>query len=138
MKIKVLLVMPNKEIQIARIPGSIKFIKAFIGNDLKKIKLDDHTIIIANKNARLYEFNRIYKGNVILGTFLIVSIKNNQRVSMKKKDLRKYSNIFKLKKHQRKVNTYRDTYMDSYYSKQIKNNNMDAEINIDKTFNIAA
>ena len=38
MKIKVLLVMPNKEVQVVRIPASIKFIKSFIGENLYRIK----------------------------------------------------------------------------------------------------
>jgi len=31
MKIKVLLVIPNQEVQMVKIPANIKFIKAFIG-----------------------------------------------------------------------------------------------------------
>ena len=40
MKIKVLLVMQDKEVQTVKIPRSSKFIKALIGNDLLKIRLD--------------------------------------------------------------------------------------------------
>lgn len=86
MKIKVLLVIPGKEVQTVRIPASIKFIKSFIGENLFRIKLDENTVLIANKNAKFDDFNRIFKGNIILGTFLIISIKNNRRVSMKKKN----------------------------------------------------
>ena len=94
MKIKVLLVMPNKEVQVVKIPASIKFIKAFIGENLYRIKLNENTILIANEEAKLDEFNRILGGNIILGSFLIVSIKNNRRVSMRKKDIRKFTNMF--------------------------------------------
>ena len=100
MKIKVLLVMPGKEPQAVRIPASIKYIKSFIGNDLFRIKLDENTVIIADRNANFADFNRMLGGNIILGTFFIVSIRNNRRVSMKKKDIRKYTNMFKLRKHQ--------------------------------------
>ena len=72
MKIKVLLVMPNKEVQVVRIPASIKFIKAFIGENLYRIRLDNRNIIIANKNSSIDEFNRILGGNILLGNFLIV------------------------------------------------------------------
>jgi predicted RNA-binding protein with PUA domain len=104
MKIKVLLVMPGKEVQIIKIPASIKFIKSFIGEELQRFRINENTIIIANKNPSNDEFNRIYKGNIILGTFIVVSIKNNRRVSMKKKDTRKFSNMFKLVKHEKKIN----------------------------------
>ena len=89
MKIKVLLVMPGKEVQIVKIPTNLKFIKSFIGEDLFRIKLDENTMIYANKNAKQEEFNRILGGNILLGSFLIVSIKNNRRTSMKKKSIRK-------------------------------------------------
>ena len=76
MKIKSLLVMPGKEVQIVKIPASIKYIKAFIGEELYKVKLNENTLLIANKNAKIDEFNRILGTNILLGTFLIVSIKN--------------------------------------------------------------
>ena len=78
MKIKSLLVMPGKEVQIVKIPASIKYIKAFIGEELYKVKLNENTLLIANKNAKIDEFNRILGTNILLGTFLIVSIKNKR------------------------------------------------------------
>ena len=51
MKIKVLLVMPGKEVQTVRIPASIKFIKSFIGEELQRFRENKNTVIIANKNA---------------------------------------------------------------------------------------
>ena len=62
MKIKTLLVMPNKEVQIVKIPSSTKFIKSFIGNNLFRIKLSENIILIANKDASFDEFNRIVNG----------------------------------------------------------------------------
>ena len=86
----VLFVMPGKEVQTVRIPASIKFIKSFIGEELQRFRVNENTIIIANKNASNDEFNRLFKGNIILGTFIVVSIKNNRRTSMKKRDIRKH------------------------------------------------
>lgn len=138
MKIKVLLVMPNKEVQVVKIPASIKFIKAFIGDELYRIKLNESTILIANKNASIDEFNRILGGNILLGTFLIVSIKNNRRVSMRKKDIRKFTNMFKLRKHQKKVDIYKDEYLEEYYSNQRIMKQKNAKRNKKEIFNIAA
>ena len=114
MKIKVLLVMPGKEAQVVKIPASIKYIKAFIGENLFRIKLNENTTLIANKNAPHDEFNRIVGGNIILGTFFVVSIKNRRRISMKKKDIRKYTNMFKLRRHQKKIETYKEEYVAEY------------------------
>ena len=138
MKIKVLLVMPNKEVQVVRIPANIKFIKAFIGDELYRIKLNENTLLLANKNAGVDEFNRILGGNIILGSFLIVSIKNNHRVSMKKKDIRKYTNMFKLRKHQKKVDMYKDEYLEEYYSNQRVMKQKNREKNKREIFNLAA
>lgn len=138
MKIKVLLVMPNKEVQVVKIPASTKFIKAFIGDDLYRVKLNETTVLIANKNVKVDEFNRILGENILLGIFLIVSIKNNHRVSMKKKDIRKFTNMFKLRKHQRKVELYKDEYLEEYYTNQRIMKQKNAERNKREIFKMAA
>lgn len=138
MKIKVLLVIPNNEVQLVKIPASTKFIKSFIGKNLFKIKLSENTMIIANKDAQFDDFNRIVKGNIILGTFLIVSIKNNRRVSMKKREIRRYNNMFKLRKHQSKILMYKDEYLENYYTKQKEIKLKNAEHNKKEILNIAA
>lgn len=138
MKIKVLLVMPNKEVQVVKIPASTKFIKAFIGDDLYRVKLNETTVLIANKNAKVDEFNRILGENILPGIFLIVSIKNNHRVSMKKKDIRKFTNMFKLRKHQRKVELYKDEYLEEYYTNQRIMKQKNAERNKREIFKMAA
>lgn len=79
MKIKVLLVIPGKEVQTIRIPASIKFIKSFIGENLFRIKLDENTVLIANKNAKFDDFNRFLKEILYIWTFLLISIKNNRK-----------------------------------------------------------
>lgn len=120
MKIKCLLVMPNKEVQKVRIPSSLKFVKSFIGNNLLKINLNESTIIYANQDAQNDEFNRLYQGFIVFGTFFVVSIKNNKRVSMKRRDLKKYTNMFKLSKHQRKIERYKDEFLEEFYVSQRK------------------
>ncbi len=118
MKIKVLLVMPEREVQTLKIPRSSKFIKALIGNELQKIKLDENIMIIADKNPNLTEFNRIVGENIVLGTFIVVATKNRHRVSLTKKEIRKYTNMFKLRKHKRKIDFYKNEYLEEYYSNQ--------------------
>lgn len=138
MKIKVLLVMPGKEVQIVRIPASIKFIKSFIGEELQRFKINENTTIIASKNAQNDEFNRLFKGNIILGNFIVVSVKNNRRISMKKRDIRKFSNMFKLAKHEKKVNIYKEQYLEEYYFNQIRMKQKNAKRNKEEIFKLAA
>ncbi len=115
MKIKVLYIMPNKEVQKIKIPRNMKFIKALIGNELLRIKINENTMIIADKNADITEFNRIFKDSIIRGTFIVVSIKNKRRVTMTKREIRRYANMFKLKKHKRKIELYKEEYLEKYY-----------------------
>lgn len=138
MKIKVLLIMPNKEVQVVKIPANHNFIKNFIGDKIYRVYLSENIAMILNKNASIDEFNRILNSNIILGNFLIVSIKNNHMVSLKKKEIRKYINMFKLRKHQKKVERCKVRYLEEYYSniKNMKQRN--AEKNKKDIFNIAA
>ena len=138
MWIKVLLVIPNQEVQVVKIPPSLKFIKSFIGENLFRLKLSKNTLLIANKNANIEDFNRIVGGNIILGTFLVISIKNNCRVSMKKKDVRRYTNMFKLRKHKRKIDMYKEEWLEEYYSKQRERKQKNAERNKKEIFKKAA
>ena len=139
MKIKVLLVMPDKEAQVVRIPANIKFLKAFLGENLLRIKLDNNNMIIANKDAKIDEFNIFLNGNVILGTFIIVSVrKNNRKVSMKKRDIRKYTNFFKLRKHQKKIDKIKDEYLEEFYFAQRKRKLENRKRNKEMIFKIAA
>ena len=120
MKIKCLLVMPGKEVQRVRIPANIKFIKALIGENLLNIRANENNIIIANQNARNDEFNRFFQGSILYGTFIVVSLKKNKRTSMKKKDIRKFSNMFKLSKHQKKIERFKEEFLEEYYYQQRK------------------
>lgn len=120
MKIKCLLVMPGKEVQKIKIPGSIKFIKSFLGRNLQKISLDKNNVIYISKNADYTEYNRLFGDGVLIGSFLIVSTKNGRKVSMKKRDLRKYTNMFKLAKHEKKVEQFKDEFLEEFYSNQRK------------------
>lgn len=138
MKIKVLLVIPGMEGKIVKIPANNKFIKSFIGENLFEIRLDTDNILMASRDARIDEFNRFLKGNVILGKFIIVSTKKNRMVSMKRKDIRKYKNMFKLRKHEKKINRFREEYLEEYYSKQREMKLKSREINKKELFKSVA
>ena len=120
MKIKVLLVLPNTEVQLVKIPSSLKFIRALIGKELQETKINNNNVIISSQSANREEFNRFFKGKIIVGAFLVVSIKKNHRVSMKKRDIKRFSNLFKLSKHQRKITMYQNKYLEEYYSEILK------------------
>ena len=61
--------MPGKEVQTVRNSCKYKiYKKLFIGEELYKVKLNENTLLIANKNAPIDEFNRLLGGNILLGT----------------------------------------------------------------------
>ena len=114
MKIKSLLVMPEKEVQLVRIPASLKFIKSLIGAKLIRIKLDDDTIILANKNAPREEYNRIVGQYIVRGSFLVIAMKNGRRTSLKKRQIKRYVNRFDLTKHKKKIDLYKNNFINKY------------------------
>lgn len=134
MKIKCLLVMPGKEVQKVKIPANTKFIKSLIGENLLYIRASKNNIIITNRNAANDEFNRFYLGSILFGTFIVVSIKNKRRVSMKKRELKKFSNMFKLSKHQRKIEKAKEEFLEEYYYMQRKNKKKNRKHNKEQIF----
>ena len=138
MKIKVLLVAPGIEVQKIKIPASTKFIKSLIGDKLLKIRVSNKIGIIANKYPNIEEFNRLYKDRTIKGSFLVVGLKNDRLASLKKRDMKRYYNLFKISKHKKRIEQMKDEYLEEYYAKQI---NLKLEANKEnkqKIFGIAA
>lgn len=120
MKIKSLLVMTGKEVQKVKIPANIKFIKSLLGEDLQEIKVNENTSIYISSKTNYTEYNRLYDGYILIGTFLIISNKKNKMVSMKKRDIKKYANMFKLSKHEKKVNRFKEEFLEEFYFNQRK------------------
>ena len=110
--------MPNKEVQKVKIPGSLKFVMALIGKDLLKIRLNKNNLIIANQNAENDEFNRIFQGCILYGTFLVV--------------------LFKLVKHQKKITKYKEEFLEEYYYRQRKMKEKNRKHNKEVIFKNAA
>ena len=130
----------DTQILIAKVekPANIKFIKSLLGEDLQKIRVNENTIIYLSKQTDYTEYNRLFDGYILIGTFLIVSIKNNKRVSMKKRDIRKYTNMFKLSKHEKKVNLFKEEFLEEYYFNQRKMKEKNREHNKEFIFRDAA
>ena len=137
MKIKVLLVAPGMEVQKVKIPASTKYIKSFLGNDLTKLNISNEIAFFANKNPNIEEFNRLYRGRILMGPFFIIGMKNQKLVSLKKRQVKKYMNMFKLSKH-KKVNIFKEEFLEQYYYKQRKIRKAAEKENKQKIFGLAA
>lgn len=137
MKIKVLLVAPGIEVQKVKIPASTKFIKSFFRNDLTKLNISENIALFVNRNPNIEEFNRLYKGKILMGPFFVVGLKKQKLVSLKKREIKKYSNMFKLSKH-KKVIEFKDEFLEKYYYNQMKLKENAQKENKQKIFGIAA
>lgn len=137
MKIKVLLVAPGMEVQKVKIPASTKFMKSFLRNDLVRLNKSNEIGFFGNSNPNIEDFNRLYKGNILMGPFFIVGLKNNKLVSLKKREIKKYTNLFKLSKH-KKINEIKEEFLEKYYYNQIKLKKAAEKENKQKIFGIAA
>jgi len=138
MKIKVLLVAPGMEVQKIKIPASTKFIKSFIGNDLIKLNITESVAIFANKNPNIEEFNRLYKDKIMMGSFFVVGLKKQKLASLKKREMKRYINLFKLSKHKVKIEKLKEEFLEKYYAKQINLKRRANKENKQKIFGIAA
>jgi len=138
MKIKVLLVAPGMEVQKVRIPASTKFIKSFIGNDLIKLNITESVAIFANKNPNIEEFNRVYKDNIMMGSFFVVGLKKQKLASLKKREMKRYINLFKLSKHKVKIEKLKEEFLEKYYAKQINLKRKANKENRQRIFGLAA
>ena len=138
MKIKVLLVAPGMEVQKVRIPASTKFIKSFIGNDLIKLNITESVAIFANKNPNIEEFNRVYKDNIMMGSFFVVGLKRQKLASLKKREMKRYINLFKLSKHKVKIEKLKEEFLEKYYAKQINLKRKANKENRQRIFGLAA
>ena len=57
---------------------------------------------------------------------------------MKKRDIRKFTNMFKINRHQKKINRYKEEFLEEYYYNQRKMKQKNAKRNKEEIFNIAA
>ena len=136
-KVKALFIMPNVEPVIIKLPRGKKYIKNLIGKELHLIKLKGDAYIIGNKQANMDDFNRKFGDRVLLGNFLIINMRNKRLFSLDKYQLRKYTNMFCLKKHQEIIEKVTELFA-KYTLKVIKNyyvrNNKTANISETKRF----
>ena len=51
---------------------------------------------------------------------LLFQLKIKKIKTIKKKDTRKFYNMFKLSKHQKKINHYKEEFLEEYYYRQRK------------------
>lgn len=88
MKITAVIARPNELAEITEIENDLETYQAIVGGYIECLTLDEKAVIICNEEGKLKGLpdNFAYKGDVIVGTVVIVAIKNNDFSSLSLED----------------------------------------------------
>ena len=97
-KIRILVVEPNKEPKQLNVEHTLENLQKLVGGLIEYIELDYNTDIVCNEEGKLLslELNRKIGNDIVAGTFLIVGQHNGETISLSKKQIKKYREIFRL------------------------------------------
>jgi len=94
MKIRVIIARPNELAEITEIENDLETYQAIVGGYIECLTLDEKAILICNEEGKLKGLpdNFAYKGDVIVGTVVIVGIKNNDFAGLSQEEAIKIRN----------------------------------------------
>lgn len=100
-KIRVLIVEPNKEPKQIRIEHTLDKLQNIVDGLIEYVELDYNTDIICNEEGKLLnlELNRKLGNDIIAGTFIIVGQHCGETISLSRKQIKQYKEMFRLSKH---------------------------------------
>ena len=97
-KIRILVVEPNKEPKQIKAEHTLENLQKLVGGLIEYVELDYNTDLICNEEGKLLglELNRKLENDIVAGTFLIVGQHNGETISLSKKQIKKYREMFRL------------------------------------------
>ena len=97
-KIRILVVEPSREPREIKVEHTLENLQKLVGGLIEYVELNCNTDIICNEEGKLLglELNRKLGNDVIVGTFLIVGQHNGETISLSKKQIKKYREMFRL------------------------------------------
>ena len=100
-KIRILVVEPDKEPYQKRIPHTLAEMQKIVGGLIEFVELEYNVDLICNEEGKIYNlpFNRAIPNDIIAGTFFIAGQYKGETISLSKKQIKKYKNLFKLSKN---------------------------------------
>ena len=101
-KIRVLIVEPNKESYQIKIEHTLKNLQKIVGGYIEILQLDYNTDLVCNDEGKINRLplNRFVDYDIIAGTFIIAGHKDSETISLSRKQIKKYKEVFRLDKHQ--------------------------------------
>lgn len=97
-KIRILVVEPSKEPRQIKVEHTLENLQRLVGGLIEYVELDCNTDLICNEEGKLLglELNRKLGNDIIAGTFLIVGQHNGETISLSRKQIKKYKEMFLL------------------------------------------
>ena len=122
-KIRILVVEPDKEPYKKKIPHTLKDMQKVVGGLIEFVELEYNVDLICNEEGKIYSLpmNRAIQNDIIAGTFFIAGQHNGETISLSKKQIKRYKNIFKLN---------RDKDLIDMLNKEVKNSSNLLNLNL--------
>lgn len=100
-KIRVLIVKPNQEPKQMKVEHTLDKLQNIVGGLIEYVELDRNTDLICNEEGKLLqmELNRRLGNDIIAGTFIIAGQHYGETISLSRKQIKKYKEMFKLDHH---------------------------------------
>ena len=101
-KIRILVVEPFKEPYQITIEHTLKNLQRIVGGYIEILQLDHNVDLICNDEGKINRLplNRFVDYDIIAGTFIIAGHKDSETISLRRKQIKKYKEVFRLDKHQ--------------------------------------
>ena len=114
-KIRVLIVEPNREPYQKRINHTLEDMQNIVGGLLEYIELEHNVDLIYNEEGKIYnlQMNRAIQNDIIAGTFFIAGQHKGETISLSKKQIKKYKEIFRLEQDKALIELLRETVKES-------------------------
>ena len=122
-KIRILVVEPNKEPYKKKIPHTLEDMQRVVGGLIEFVELEYNVDLICNEEGKIYNLpmNRAIQNDIIAGTFFIAGQHNGETISLSKKQIKRYKDIFKLN---------RDKDLIDMLNKEVKNSSNLLNLNL--------
>ena len=120
-KIRVLIVEPNKESYQIKIEHTLKNLQKIVGGYIEILQLDYNTDLVCNDDGKINRLplNRFIDYDIIAGTFIIAGHKDSETISLSRKQIKKYKEIFRLDTHQKYMRHLFHNSRDEQFLKEV-------------------
>ena len=122
-KIRILVVEPNKEPYKKKIPHTLEDMQRVVGGLIEFVELEYNVDLICNEEGKIYNLpmNRAIQNDIVAGTFFMAGQHNEETISLSKKQIKRYKDIFKLN---------RDKDLIDMLNKEVKNSSNLLNLNL--------